>query len=728
MQHYNSAAHKTHTDNSTLSGTVKSVVLHNEETGFCVLTVELRGGKTATVRGLTPSVAPGEQVMCRGEWVHDINYGHQFRASELHFSTPQSADGIILFLSASVSGFGKARGKRLVEKFEGRLADVIENSPEELDSVKGITQAMREEIVSVWHSRPKQRALLIFMQEAEISQSHAPRILRVYGENAIDAIRTNPYRLSRDIRGIGFKTADKIARTQSFPLDSPLRLREGLKYVMEEFAEDKGHCTATKPMLIESAGKLLGVPSQVLEHELAEAVAAGDLILESFDNKEHYYLPKLHRAEVSVAAHLKRLLAGKPHWPEINIEAAIEWVQKRNGMVLSNSQKNALSVGINSKVMVICGGPGVGKTAILKSLLMILAAKKTSATLCAPTGRAAKRMTESTGLPASTIHRLLEFDPRTRSFTRNADNPIDTDLLVIDEVSMLDIQLFRSLLAALPDKTALLCVGDPDQLQAIYAGNVLQDMLDSPCILRAHLTEVFRQAEASRIVLAAHAINHGKTPAAGENGDFTWIVCEDPREISGILMNQVVHELPERYGYDPVKDIYVLTPMHKGELGTVELNKRLQQLLQVNGGPYLKHADWCYYVGDKVVQMRNNYDKDIMNGDVGFVSGIDPAKRQMHVNFDGRRVSYSSAEFDQLAPNYCSTIHRGQGSEFPCVVIPLSKDHYVLLNKKMLYTAVTRGRKHVVLIGQTSAMYAAIHNDNSVRRLTRLSTRLRQNN
>lgn len=706
----------------SLSGTVKEVLMHVPETGFSLLRVSLTEEKTITVRGITPSVATGEWLNAVGAW-RETSYGPTFYAQELRLSRPSTPNAIVLFLASTVKGFGPARGRRLVDEFGDRLAEMLEHNPEQLDGIKGLTPAMRRDIVSAWNTKPKSREVELFLLEHDIPASHAVRLSKAYGEAAISVVRSDPYRLVRDIRGIGFQKADAIARKIGMALDSPERIRAGIRYTLEQAAQE-GHCAVTRDSLITNAAKLLQLPVPLIGPGVTAAANANDVTLEVIGDDTYVYLPLLHRAEALLANEINRLLVGSCPWGTLDIAHTISVVEQEIGMQLSPSQRHAVEIALQSKVMVITGGPGVGKSSLMRCLLHIFEKANLVVGLCAPTGRAAKRLSETTGRSARTIHRLLEFDPRTRRFTRDQERPLDVDVLIVDEPSMVGIRLMRALLAALPDRAAVVFAGDPDQLPSIEPGAVLSEFLASRRVPRARLTEIFRQAAESEIILAAHAINEGLIPGEGPRGDFEWRVIEDPADIEREVIELVSKELPSQFGFDPLRDIAVVVPMHNGRLGTKSLNRRLQEVLQEPNKPFVSRNDWQYVVGDKVLQLSNDYLRDVMNGDSGHVVRVEPSEGRVHVDFDGRIVTYSRADLADLAPGHVQTGHKSQGSEYPCVVIPIAMEQFVLLDRRLLYTAVTRGRRRVVIVGQRRALRAAIENQRALRRVTHLARRI----
>jgi exodeoxyribonuclease V alpha subunit len=571
------------------------------------------------------------------------------------------------------------------------------------------------------------RDIMVFLHSHGISTSRALRVFKLYGEDAIARVRANPYLLARDIPGIGFKSADAVGEKLGFGHDSILRARGGLQHVLAE-ATGEGHTALPREVLLSTAAQLLGVDDAVVSGALDREVADGQLAVEDIAGETMVFLPALRAAEETIAATLRKLAAQAAGYPGIDFDKALAWVQEKTGKQLSPSQVEALRLVLGARVAVITGGPGVGKTTLLDSLLRILAAKKVRFQLCAPTGRAAKRMGESTGCAAQTIHRLLEVFP-SGGFKRGTKHPLDTDLVVVDEFSMVDVPLMASLCRALPPRGSLLLVGDPDQLPSVGPGAILSDLLSTGAVPSVRLTEIFRQAEASHIVRAAHDVRHGRVPEeAGEkNADFAFLHREEPEEIAKLVLRLVREEIPRRIGLDPVRDIQVLAPMHRGSLGIRELNAALQAALNPPRADRaeIERFGTRFRVGDKVLQTRNNYDKEVFNGDIGRVTAVDGEERQVAIDFDGRRAIYEFNELDEVEPAYAISIHKSQGSEFPAVVIPLAMQHFLLLQRNLLYTGITRGKRLVVVAGQRKALATAVRQNDIRKRHGGLQARLR---
>jgi exodeoxyribonuclease V alpha subunit len=715
----------------SLTGLIERVTFFNEETGFAVMKVKAKGHRElVTVVGLLPSVNPGEWLTAEGRWVQDQQFGPQFKADLLRSTPPTTREGIEKYLaSGMVKGIGPTYAGKLVAKFGEKIFDIIDNYSGRLEEVEGIGPERRRRIKAAWAEQKIVREIMVFLHSNGVSTSRAVRIYKTYGENAIESLRANPYVLAQDIRGIGFRTADQIAQKMGIPHDSLLRACAGLSHVLLE-ATGQGHCALPMSQLKEEAAELLTVPPAVLDAALERTFKERTCVVERIDGEDLVFLPTLQKAEQAIAARLSKLCFLPSNYPPIEFEKAVGWYEERTGRVLAATQRVALEKALRSRLLVITGGPGVGKTTLINAVLKILRAKKVQCLLCAPTGRAAKRLSEATGLAAKTIHRLLEVKPEGGGFLRNELNPLGCDLLVVDETSMVDVPLMSHLVRALPSQASLLLVGDVDQLPSVGPGMVLRDFIESGSVPVVRLTEIFRQASNSRIITNAHRINQGLIPEisqAEKDSDFFFIERQEPERIVETLVEVVKKRIPERFGLDPIRDVQVLSPMHRGLLGVRELNLRLQN--ELNGVQSDQEAiqkfGWQFKVGDKVIQTQNDYDKTVFNGDIGQVRRIDPAEQQLKVDFDGREVTYEFGELDELALAYAITIHKSQGSEFSAVVIPLATQQFMLLQRNLIYTGITRGRKLVVLIGQTRALSLAVRNNQTEHRFSGLLARLR---
>lgn len=708
----------------TLAGLVERVTFHNPENGFCVLRVKARGHRElVTTVAHAASISAGEWVTASGEWVNDRIHGQQFKAQFLRVSAPTSIEGIERYLgSGMIRGIGPVYAKKLVRAFAEQVFDVIEQQPIRLREVDGIGPVRAERICAAWAEQKAVREIMMFLHSHGVGTARAVRIFKTYGADAVQVMSENPYRLARDIRGIGFKTADLIAQRLGIAPDAMIRVRAGVSFALTE-AMDHGHCGLPVEELMPLASSLLEVPEALIETAVELELQQGDIVADSVAGVACLFLAHLHRAEQSIADHLRRLLRGSLPWPDIDADKALPWVESSVGLTLAASQTEAVRLALRSKVLVITGGPGVGKTTLVNAILRILAAKHVEILLCAPTGRAAKRLSETSGREARTVHRLLEVDPKSGRFKRDQDNPLRCDLLVVDETSMVDVRLMQALVAAIPGHAALLLVGDIDQLPSVGPGQVLGDVIGSGAIPVVRLTEVFRQAASSRIIQNAHRINRGDQPdltRPEELSDFYFQSAEEPELAVQRIVSLVRDHIPRRFGLDPVREIQVLCPMNRGGVGARSLNLELQAALNPAGERKVERFGWTFAPGDKVMQIENDYDKEVYNGDIGYVEDIDLEQQELNARFEDRTISYGFGELDALVPAYAATIHKSQGSEYPAVVIPVLTQHYPMLQRNLLYTGITRGRRLVVLVGQRKAIAIAVRNVSGRRRWTRL--------
>jgi exodeoxyribonuclease V alpha subunit len=620
-----------------------------------------------------------------------------------------------------IRGIGPVYGKRLVRAFGEAVFDVIEGQPERLQQVEGIGPKRAERIVSGWADQKVIREIMIFLHSHGVSTSRSVRIFKTYGADAIQVLSENPYRLARDVRGIGFKTADAIAARLGIEKTAMIRARAGIGFTLTE-AMDDGHCGLPFDELVPMAEQLLEIPASIVEQALGLEIAAGEVVADEVDGHRCIFLAGLHRAERAIADRLRTLQQGVLPWPHVDPARAIPWVEAKARIALAERQQAALKLALISKVLVITGGPGVGKTTLINAILRVLASKGVAIALAAPTGRAAKRLGESTGREAKTIHRLLEVDPRTGSFKRNQERPLTCDLLVVDETSMVDVPLMHALMRAVPDGAALILVGDVDQLPSVGPGQVLADIIGSGAAPIVRLTEVFRQAAESRIIANAHRINEGQMPdwARDPKSDFHFVPCRDPEDGVAKIVEIVKDRIPAAFRLDPIRNIQVLCPMNRGGLGARALNLELQRVLNPPGENAIERFGWTFGAGDKVMQVENDYDKEVYNGDLGFIRSIDAEAGEVLIEFDGRQVAYGFGELDELVLAYATTIHKAQGSEYPAVVIPLTTQHYPMLRRNLLYTGVTRGRRLVVIVGQRRAVGIAVRGSRSLRRWSKL--------
>ena len=718
-----------------LSGLVERVTFYNEETGFAVLRVNVKGHRElVTVVGALASVNAGEWITAQGNWVQDKEHGRQFKATSLKANPPTSREGIEKYLASGlIKGIGPVYAKKLVEKFGDKILVVIDHSSAQLEEVSGIGPERRRKIKAAWVEQKAVRDIMIFLHSHGVSTSRAARIFRTYGDKAIETVRANPYTLAKDIHGIGFQSADTVAEKLGIPRDSIVRALAGIRHALLE-ATGEGSCALPKEVLIEQAAKLLKVEGTIVGEALERLLLDHEVVYELLGGRGLIYLPYLRRAEEGIATALKKLAGASSSLPPIDIEKALAWCQRKTGKQLAPTQREALQRALQARVLVITGGPGVGKTTLVNSILLILRAKKIKCLLCAATGRAAKRLGEATGVEAKTIHRLLEFQPSSGGFARNAGYPLECcDVLVVDETSMIDVPLMHKLIQALPEHAHLLFVGDSDQLPSVGPGSALADIIRSELVPVVRLREVFRQAASSRIITNAHRVHAGQMPQLqlpGEETDFFFFERDEPENIQATILELAKDRIPVKLRLDPILDLQVLCPMNRGNLGTRSLNVLLQDRLNPprDDEPVAERFGWQFRLRDKVIQTTNNYDKEIFNGDIGKVVGIDLAERELIIRFEARDVVYDFNELDELSLAYAITIHKSQGSEFPAVLVPVAMQHYLLLQRNLLYTAMTRGRKLVVLVGQKKALALAIHNDRAAGRFSGLYERLRASN
>ncbi len=695
-----------------LEGTVQIITFHNPDNGFCVLRITTDASDTLhTVVGQSLYVAVGEHITCDGIWIEDSQYGRQFKASTIRLTPPQTLVGIEKYLgSGLIHGIGPHFAKTLVKHFKEKVFDVIEHEPERLLTLPGIGRQRQEQLLKAWSEQSVVRHIMVFLQSFGLGTSRATRIYKTYGDQAIEVIKHNPYCLCVDIHGVGFRTADTIALKLGVAEDANIRIHAALRHVLQERA-NLGHCAANLETLSQAMQRLIGVNAAQTTQALRDMVQSGQMLTDVFDDDTWYFLEKYRLAEIQITGHFERILGIAPHWSQHANDAAVTMVQDHLAMTLSPSQQQAFLTAIRHKCTIITGGPGVGKTTLVKSIIHWLNHLGMNLALTAPTGRAAKRLEASTGRPAKTIHRLLEFDPAQFGFKRNHANPIDADIVVIDEASMIDVVLMSQLMDAVDDATGVIVVGDVDQLPSVGPGSVLADLIDAGTLPTVKLTEIFRQAEDSTIIINAHRINQGLSPLPTDQKtlqDFYFIHLEDQQAMTEKIMTMVQQRIPQRFHLDPIQDIQILTPMHKGTLGTQQLNLTLQQTLNPNHANGIRQFGQVFALGDKVIQHHNNYDKAVFNGDIGTISHIDREGAALQVAFEGRMVQYDFQELDELSLAYATTIHKSQGSEFPAVIVPLVMQHFMLLERNLLYTAVTRAKKLVVLIGENKALHTAI--------------------
>ena len=699
---------------------VERITYQNAENGYSVMKVKVKGyDDLVTLVGNLLEVPAGSVLLCEGEWRVDKRYGQQFQCETWEEVMPATAYGIEKYLgSGLVKGIGPKFAKLIVGHFGTDTIEVIETDIERLYEVPGIGKKRVEKIRESWEKQKDIKYVMLFLQGFGVSTAYAAKIYRQYGKESIDKVKENPYRLADDIWGIGFKTADGIARKMGYEMNDERRLRSGLIYTLNQLA-DEGHCYAEEEQLIATAKQMLEADEECIRTAMTHAIETEDLMLDG----TAIYLPPFYYAECGTANRLNALVHTKEAGSIFTARFDLAKLQRETGIEYDDVQVEAIRQAIASKVMVLTGGPGTGKTTTTKAIIAALQSAGMRILLAAPTGRAAKRMSEATGMEAKTIHRLLEYNPQD-GYKRNDENPLEGDALIVDECSMIDIILMNNLTKALPTKMRLVLVGDIDQLPSVGAGNVLRDIIDSGVIPVVRLTRIFRQAQSSRVVMSAHAINRGCFPdiSNGQHTDFFFMKQEEPEKVAETIVSLVRDRLPKAYR-QPTANIQVLTPMQRGVVGAANLNMALQQALNHNTAALVR-GGYTFKEGDRVMQLRNNYDKDVYNGDLGYVRSVDMEERTLTVDFDGQTVEYEASELDELTLAYATTIHKSQGSEYPIVVMPVLMTHYVMLQRNLIYTGITRAKKICVLVGQTKAIAYAIHNMKVLKRNTRLKERL----
>jgi len=733
----------------TLEGSVERITYVNEETGYSVIRLAAKGHQElVTAVGNLASVNVGESLRLTGFWTTHPQYGRQFKVLDYKTVLPATVEGVRRYLgSGLIKGVGPVTARRIVDYFGLEALEVIEQQPERLLEVPGVGPKRRDMIARAWEEQQQIKEVMLFLQSHEVSAALAVKIYKAYGDDSLTIVRENPYRLAHDIYGIGFLTADRIARKLGMALDAPQRVQAGISYVLSQLA-DEGHVYAPQGELIARSAEILDVPVEMVVEGIEALVAQGEVHREGITyplleelatgqltrEEQAVYLPPFYYSEIGVANQLRRML----HTPRSSLAEfqAADWnwllgqIVAQSTLQLNEDQRRVVRAALTHKVTVLTGGPGTGKTTTVQTIIRLLEGYGHSYALAAPTGRAAKRLSEATGRPARTIHRLLEFSPTAGyTFQRNEAHPLDADMVIVDEASMLELLLANHLLKAIPPTSHLLLVGDVDQLPSVGAGNVLRDIIESGVAAVVRLKEIFRQEEGSWIVGNAHRINHGQMPIFAKGAkDFFLFVKDDPEEAAELLIDIVQRRIPRKFAYDPVEDIQVLSPMYRGPVGVSNLNTRLQEVLNPPRPEKLERrfGERVFRLGDKVMQIRNNYDKKVFNGDIGRVVGIDPLNQLLTVRIDERPVACDFGELDELVHAYAVSIHKSQGSEYPAVVVPITTTHYILLQRNLLYTAVTRARELVVIVGTRRAIAIAVHNDKIAQRHTALDVRLRR--
>lgn len=713
----------------TLTGEVERITYESDATGFRVLkvgSIEGPAGKrgSVTVVGMLPPVGSGARVRVTGDFRQDPKHGEQFRADTLVTLAPETLIGLERYLgSGLIPGIGPAFAKRIVAAFGMDSLTMLDHEPERLRLIPGIGDRRIQEVKKAWASQRAISNVMMLLQTHGASPALAARIYKHYGDSAARVVQEAPYRLAMEVRGIGFKTADRIAKSLGIAGDHPDRVQAGVLHELNGLA-DQGHVLFSRDGLCDRAAAMLEIDIAHINPAIDKLWASGLVVVE----EQGVYLARLHRAETALVEGLSRLLS-RPGRVLSGIEATIERFEQQAKVTLAPAQRAAVKGAAEHKVIVVTGGPGVGKTTIVRAILDVMKRAHLQVKLAAPTGRAAKRLFEATSHEASTLHRLLEFDPRGGGFQLDAETPIEADVVIVDEASMIDVPLGAALLSALPDAARLVIVGDADQLPSVGPGAMLRDIIESGVVTTVRLNEIFRQAGESRIVQNAHRILVGEVPESADpespKADFFVVSRREAEEAAETVKELVTVRIPRRFGLDPRRDVQVLTPMHRGPAGTTALNQLLQAALNPHGAA-VEHHGQTFRAGDKVLQLKNDYDREVYNGDLGVVQRVDTENRGLLVRFDGRDVAYQDADLDTLTLAYATSIHKSQGSEYPAVVIPLLTSHFVMLSRNLVYTAVTRGKKLCVLVADPRALKLALGETRREERVTRLSERLRQ--
>ncbi len=715
-----------------LKGQIERITYCNEETGYTVARLKAEGETgLVTIVGSIPGLSPGETVKLKGEWQSHAKYGQQFKTASCELVMPATVSGIERYLgSGMIKGIGPVMAKRLVSKFAVETLDVIDRDIERLREVDGIGEKRIGMIRGAWQTQKEVRDVMVFLQGHGVSPAYAVKIFKQYGKEAVPVVRENPYRLAEDVFGIGFITADRIASMLGIANDSPVRARAGIQYILNRLS-DEGHVCYPFNQLVEQCEKVLDIERGIILDAMSWAASDRRIVIEETGDPSGcdnaVYLVRFHVSEQGIARRLRDLLAHPRQLPLMDRDELLAAAEKQLGLALSSQQALAVRDSVERKVMVITGGPGTGKTTIIKSIITIQERIGHRVMLAAPTGRAARRMSEATGREARTIHRLLEFSPKEGRFKKDEQDPLQAEAFVIDEGSMIDTVLMYHLLKALPLHATLILVGDVDQLPSVGAGNVLKDIIDSHVVPVVRLNEIFRQSRESMIIVNAHRVNSGLMPILTGTGrsDFQFIEMEEPEAAVERLVGLCREGIPRKFGYHSIDDIQVLTPMHRGTLGALNLNIELQKHLNPSKDELLRGGR-TFKTGDKVMQIINNYDKDVYNGDIGRIRKIDREEQEVYVDFYGKLVGYDLSDLDELVLAYATSVHKAQGSEYPAVVMPIFMQHYILLQRNLLYTGITRGKKLVVLLGTKKALGIAVRNDRPQMRYTLLKERLQE--
>jgi len=759
-----------------LQGTLERIVYENEETGYTIARFSSRDypNELLTVVGNLMSSNPGECLLLKGEWVINPKYGRQFKIEDYETIMPATLVGLKKYLgSGLIKGIGPVMAGRIVNHFSLDTMEIIERSPRKLEQVPGIGRKRVEMVMKAWEEQREIKNVMLFLQSHDVSTTYAVKIFKTYEQESIKVVSEEPYRLADDIYGIGFKTADQIAQNLGMDKDSPARIMSGVQYVLNQRADD-GHVYLPTRELIGQSSEILEVTEEqvkegidgLLEKEsiVAEKDGGGQLLNNLFGQKETdqmalfenivaetpeeeyapfdeapnlqdneaetavIFLVPFFYAEVGVANGISRLL-NVPGSAQVHhyVEESIDELEVQMRMRLAKNQREAIKKALTSKVMILTGGPGTGKTTTTIGIIRLFEQLDKKVILAAPTGRAAKRLSETTGREAKTIHRLLEYTPKGNTFKKNQDNPLEADVVIIDEISMVDLLLMNNLVKAVPNTASLILVGDVDQLPAVGAGNVLKDLIASGCVEVVRLTEVFRQAQKSMIITNAHRVNQGKMPmpTGPKDRDYFFIEEEEPEKVTELVLNLICRRLPSYYGYHPIDDIQLICPMRRGTVGVLNFNRLLQDALNENAQNLPKGAR-SFRVGDKVMQIRNNYDIEVFNGDIGRITKLDTIAQKVTVTYPEKAVNYEYSDLDELTLAYVITVHKSQGSEYKSVVMPLLTQHYMMLQRNLLYTGITRAKELVVIVGTKRALGMAVRNNKVVRRYTGLAERLKR--
>lgn len=715
-----------------ISGFLEGIVYINPENGFTVAKLKEPHKKDfTTIVGAMSEIQPGETLVCKGGWTFHPSHGRQFEVTEYTTKYPADLLGIQKYLeSGLIKGIGPVYAKKIVDKFGLDTLTIIESVPQRLKEVTGIGDKRCSIIKACWDEQKSIRDVMIFLRSHEVSPSHAQKIFKLYGNNSIKKVSENPYKLAKEVHGIGFKSADSIAKKLGFADNSPLRIQSGIEHVLWELSGD-GHTCYLKSALLEVANSILNVDVNSIKSQLEELIAKNEIIQSKLllegEEADFVWLKPLYFFEEGIAKELHRLKNHTCSLRDVDTQKAIEWVQEKLNIKLASLQKEGILKGISEKLHILTGGPGTGKSTITNAILTITEKLTRKILLAAPTGRAAKRLTEITHKKAFTIHALLEFDFTNGGFKKNRERPLNCDLIIIDESSMIDTQLMYYLLRAIPDSARVIFVGDIDQLPSVGPGYVLKDIIKSQAVSVTKLTEIFRQAKGSKIILSAHNINAGEFPYLTNSpfSDFCFIEMKEPEEIQKKILSLIKDEIPKSKKFDPFDEIQVLSPMKRGVIGTENLNVVLQSALNPSDTPFFRGGR-KFHVGDKVMQIKNNYNKKVYNGDLGKIVQINTSDQELIVGFDDKLVTYDFSELDELILAYAVSVHKYQGSEYPCIIIPVHMSHFKLLHRNLLYTAVTRGKKYVVLIGTKQAIAMCIKNEEVLKRYTGLERAIRQ--